>query len=299
MINKNDYNKIPTRARYSMILGSAIGLVIALAIIVSIWQILHIFPIPKPVFFWYKCIGGLIIGYLGLRLILEPTLGYKRHLYRINDESIDIIKGVFFIEHTVIPIRRMQQIDISIGPINKLFNLADISITTGGGVASIDFLPLDQADLLAENLKKKINEKVDNKEYIVDCNFSKLMENTKINKILFYLNDKTSPSLSKDKKIAIQFENINLNDLTVLFTKEGIENQKNINYVSVDSNNKNIISNIFFEKNVKLNKNMISEIEIINKDERHDKYLENFTRRLKEKYNKKVNIPKKEKNTDR
>ena len=150
-----------------------------------------------------------------------------------------------------------------------------------------------------EVLKKKINEKVDNKEYIVDCNFSKLMENTKINKILFYLNDKTSPSLSKDKKIAIQFENINLNDLTVLFTKEGIENQKNINYVSVDSNNKNIISNIFFEKNVKLNKNMISEIEIINKDERHDKYLENFTRRLKEKYNKIVNIPKKEKNTDR
>ena len=150
-----------------------------------------------------------------------------------------------------------------------------------------------------EVLKKKINEKVDNKKYIVDCNFSKLMENTKIDKILFYLNDKTSPSLSKDKKIAIQFENINLNDLTVLFTKEGIENQKNINYVSVDSNNKNIISNIFFEKNVKLNKNMISEIEIINKDEGYDKYLENFTRRLKEKYNKKVNIPKKEKNTDR
>ena len=150
-----------------------------------------------------------------------------------------------------------------------------------------------------EVLKKKINEKVDNKEYIVDCNFSKLMENTKIDKILFYLNDKASPSLSKDKKIAIQFENINLNDLTVLFTKEGIENQKNINYVSVDSNNKNIISNIFFEKNIKLNKNMISEIEIINKDEEYDKYLENFTRRLKEKYNKKVNIPKKEKNTDR
>jgi len=150
-----------------------------------------------------------------------------------------------------------------------------------------------------EVLKKKINEKVDDKEYIVDCNFLKLMENTKIDKILFYLNDKTSLSLSKDKKIAIQFENINLNDLTVLFTKEGIENQKNINYVSMDSNNKNIISNIFFEKNVKLNKNMISEIEIINKDERYDKYLENFTRRLKEKYNKKVNIPKKEKNTDR
>ena len=85
----------------------------------------------------------------------------------------------------------------------------------------------------------------------------------------------------------------------MLFSKEGIENQKNINFVSVDNNDKNLISNIFFEKNFKVNKNMISEIEIINKDERHDKYLENFTRRLKEKYNKKVNIPKKEKNTDR
>ena len=150
-----------------------------------------------------------------------------------------------------------------------------------------------------EVLKKKINEKVDNKKYIVDCNFSKLMENTKIDKILFYLDDKASLSLSKDKKIAIQFENINLNDLTVLFSKEGIENQKNINFVSVDNNDKNLINNIFFEKNIKLNKNMISEIEIINKDEEYDKYLENFTRRLKEKYNKKVNIPKKEKNADR
>ena len=109
-----------------------------------------------------------------------------------------------------------------------------------------------------EVLKKKINEKVDNKKYIVDCNFSKLMENTKIDKILFYLDDKTSLSLSKDKKIAIQFENINLNDLTVLFSKEGIENQKNINFVSVDNNDKNLINNIFFEKNFKVNKNMIS-----------------------------------------
>ncbi|PHI15498.1 hypothetical protein [Fusobacterium polymorphum] len=150
-----------------------------------------------------------------------------------------------------------------------------------------------------EVLKKKINEKVDNKKYIVDCNFSKLMENTKIDKILFYLDDKTSLSLSKDKKIAIQFENINLNDLTVLFSKEGIENQKNINFVSVDNNDKNLINNIFFEKNFKVSKNMISEIEIINKDESYNKYLENFTKRLKEKYNKKVNIPKKEKNTDR
>ena len=150
-----------------------------------------------------------------------------------------------------------------------------------------------------EVLKKKINEKVDNKEYIVDCNFSKLMENTKIDKILFYLDDKASLSLSKDKKIAIQFENINLNDLTVLFSKEGIENQKNINFVSVDNNDKNLINNIFFEKNFKVNKNMISEIEIVNKDESYNKYLENFTKRLKEKYNKKVNIPKKEKNTDR
>ena len=82
-----------------------------------------------------------------------------------------------------------------------------------------------------EVLKKKINEKVDDKKYTVDCNFSKLMENTKIDKILFYLNDKTSLSLSKDKKIAILFENINLNDLTVLFYKEGIESQKNINFV--------------------------------------------------------------------
>lgn len=96
MINRNEYNKIPSKARYSMIVGNIIGLAIAFIILVSVWKILNIFPIPRPVFFWYKCLGGLIIGYLVLLLVLEPSLGYKRHLYRINDESIDIIKGIFF-----------------------------------------------------------------------------------------------------------------------------------------------------------------------------------------------------------
>ena len=160
MINGSDYNSLPTKARYSMIIGNLLGLAITLAILISVWKILHIFPIPRPVFFWYKCIGGLVIAYIILLLVLEPSLGYKRHQYRINDESIDIIKGIFFIEHTVIPIRRMQQVDISMGPINKFFKLANISITTGGGVASIDFIPLDQAELLVDNLKNKINERV-------------------------------------------------------------------------------------------------------------------------------------------
>lgn len=160
MINRNEYNKIPSKARYSMIVGNIIGLAIAIIILVSVWKILNIFPIPRPVFFWYKCLGGLIIGYLVLLLVLEPSLGYKRHLYRINDESIDIVKGIFFIDHTIIPIRRMQQVDISVGPINKLFGLADISITTAGGVAAIEYLPSDQADMLAEKLKKEINERV-------------------------------------------------------------------------------------------------------------------------------------------
>ena len=155
MINRSDYNSLPAKARYSMIIGNLLGLAIALAILISVWKILHIFPIPRPVFFWYKCIGGLVIAYIILLLVLEPSLGYKRHQYRINDESIDIIKGIF-----LIPIRRMQQVDISMGPINKFFKLADISITTGGGVASIDFIPLDQAELLVDNLKNKINERV-------------------------------------------------------------------------------------------------------------------------------------------
>nr|WP_314279031.1 PH domain-containing protein [uncultured Peptostreptococcus sp.] len=159
MINKENYNRLPSKARYSMLIGSIIGLGIGLIVLVSIWQVLHIFKIPQAVYFWYKCIGGLIIACLLLDLILSPSLGYHRYLYRINDESIDIIKGIFFIEHTVIPIRRMQQVDIVTGPINKFFKLVDISITTAGGVASIDYIPLDQADILVENLKKKINER--------------------------------------------------------------------------------------------------------------------------------------------
>ena len=54
MINRSDYNSLPAKARYSMIIGNLLSLAIALAILISVWKILHIFPIPKPVFFWYK-----------------------------------------------------------------------------------------------------------------------------------------------------------------------------------------------------------------------------------------------------
>lgn len=156
-ITNNEFKRLDPKARYSMITSSSIFLIILVIILSSIKYTLSYFNIPKPIIFWYNSLAIVSIFFQILFIILKPTIGYRRHKYRINKESIEKITGIFSISHEIIPIRRMQQINIEQGPINRFFNLSTIEIVTAGSSQSIDFLLIDDANKIAENLKSEIN----------------------------------------------------------------------------------------------------------------------------------------------
>lgn len=95
--------------------------------------------------------------FLLFNLFFIPTLRYKRYKYIITDDKIEIIEGAIFIEKTIVPIERIHQISVKQGPINRIYGLSKVTVSTAGSNAEINFLNVSEADKISENLKNKIN----------------------------------------------------------------------------------------------------------------------------------------------
>ena len=109
---------------------------------------------------------GIILIVCLLDIILFPSIRYKRYKYLITDEKIEVKKGLFLITRTVILVKRVQKIEISTGPIDRKYNLANVNIFTAAGVADIKFLDNKEAeevtDKINELLKAKLEQKHEN-----------------------------------------------------------------------------------------------------------------------------------------
>ncbi|MCQ2069683.1 MAG: PH domain-containing protein [archaeon] len=85
-------------------------------------------------------------------LASRPTLFYNHYCYRIDDDKVEVRKGIFVIDHTLVPIERVHQVNVRRGPVNNLYGLADVVITTAGGTVVLDYLTSDEADSIATRL---------------------------------------------------------------------------------------------------------------------------------------------------
>ncbi len=113
------------------------------------WEMM--FDIPKnaacPII---MVIYVLITSYL----IIAPQVFYRRYRYRIDDDKAEIRRGIITITHSLVPIERIHQVEVSRGPINRRFGLANVVITTAGGVLTLEYLD----DEVAESIASKLNE---------------------------------------------------------------------------------------------------------------------------------------------
>ena len=58
----------------------------------------------------------------------------NRYRYSINEECIDIREGYLFVKRNIVPIERLHKLEISKGPIDQIFHVAKVTVTTAGGV---------------------------------------------------------------------------------------------------------------------------------------------------------------------
>lgn len=146
-----DYIRLEKKAQNCMRISAIIVLAIILipATIIALW-LLEAGLVGKI------CLGvswALAIAYIAA----APKVRYERYRYCINDEAIRVREGLLWVSESIVPIERLHKIEISQGPIARIFKLSTVCVTTAGGDVNIKFLQDEVAAEIAEKLKTKIN----------------------------------------------------------------------------------------------------------------------------------------------
>ncbi|MFI6786421.1 PH domain-containing protein [Nonomuraea sp. NPDC050383] len=97
-------------------------------------------------------LGLLVAGFAGCCLVLAvagPRASYRRERWEVTAEAVYTRKG--WITHTwrVAPMSRIQTVDTARGPVQRLFGLADVTVTTASAAGPITIEGLDH-ELAAE-----------------------------------------------------------------------------------------------------------------------------------------------------
>lgn len=104
--------------------------------------------VVAPRFAWA---GGAVFALLALLGSVHALLLYRSWEYRLRDDSVYLHRGVITQVQTVVPYVRVQHIDTSRGPIERLVGLSTMVIYTAGSrgadVTVPGLVPKEAADL--------------------------------------------------------------------------------------------------------------------------------------------------------
>ncbi len=100
--------------------------------------------------------GRLVVSLVALVVIVYllagPIVFYRRYRYRMDQDKLEIRRGIVTITHDMVPLERIHQVKVIRGPINRHYGLADVEVTTAGGTVTIQMLREDVAESIASSL---------------------------------------------------------------------------------------------------------------------------------------------------
>jgi uncharacterized protein len=85
-----------------------------------------------------------------ITIVVAPQRIYRRLRYRLTERLLQVVRGWLFHTDTMVPFVRVQHIDVTRGPIEKLFGTATLVVHTAGTHNSIVTLPGLAPDRAAE-----------------------------------------------------------------------------------------------------------------------------------------------------
>lgn len=90
-----------------------------------------------------------------------PALRYRFWRYDLRPEELYLERGIFNRVHTIVPLRRIQHLDVSQDVVEREFDLGKLIVHTAGSRSSEVVLPgllYDQAQALRDELKNYVLE---------------------------------------------------------------------------------------------------------------------------------------------
>jgi membrane protein YdbS with pleckstrin-like domain len=87
-------------------------------------------------------------------VVVAPVWRYRVHRWEIGPQAVYTRSGWLVQERRIAPISRVQTVDTHRGPLDRLFGLADVTVTTASSAGAVRIVALDSevADGIAARL---------------------------------------------------------------------------------------------------------------------------------------------------
>jgi membrane protein YdbS with pleckstrin-like domain len=130
-----------------------------LVVAALVYDIMQFFDVEKGLPFAVMP-GVLLLAGLGL-VFWITALRFRCWRYALRDTELVLVRGVFNRVHTIVPLRRIQHLDVSQDIFEREYDLGKLIIHTAGTRSSDVVLPgleIEEAERLRDEMKKVITD---------------------------------------------------------------------------------------------------------------------------------------------
>jgi len=103
--------------------------------------------------------GAVVLAVLAIAAVFTYEVAYYRRFhYELTPDSLDIYSGVFSRREREIPLRRVQNVDVTRSFVARLLGLAKVDVETAGGggtEASLRYVSREEAQRLQEEVRER------------------------------------------------------------------------------------------------------------------------------------------------
>jgi membrane protein YdbS with pleckstrin-like domain len=103
----------------------------------------------------------LIPGWIALLVIIAsfvlfiwiiPQMKYTRFQYELFEEELEIQSGLIFLSNVLVPMVRVQHVELESGPLMRKYDLASVSVVTAATTHKISGLKQSEAQQLKQQI---------------------------------------------------------------------------------------------------------------------------------------------------
>lgn len=126
-----------------------ISILVSVVVNIIIYFVLSFFQWPMWISWLMIVISIIIIPY---DVLIAPKWKYETCGYKISETNIQIKVGKIFEKEVLIPMKKVQHVELSQGPLLKKYQLMKITISTAAGSHEVTGIAED----VAEEIRKEI-----------------------------------------------------------------------------------------------------------------------------------------------
>lgn len=111
---------------------------------------------PFDVAWWMPTLLAIV---LGATTVGVPLWKYAVHRWEVTETAVHTQTGWWVLEQRIAPMSRIQTVDFAQGPLQRLFGLASVTVTTASAAGALHIVGLDRD--LARSLVEDLTARAD------------------------------------------------------------------------------------------------------------------------------------------